>query len=259
MRVYFPDDEFAYRIPNDENAEKAIEMTENNTNWNIMSNKRNDKYVFIVVRVPSDDTGKNYKDVADFAKKLRELTTVEEFNFSFALVHPYYVPIETKQLTYCFGKNYDWSTNKEEFIRYVEENKLNYTIDFGTDYKYFPDDADSAVTLIPNAETTIEERFKLIRKIEDELNLRICSGAIYESVSSSGFGESIDMANNVKGDANNDKTTSIADAAAIMQAIGNPDKYALSAQGEFNADSKGDGLTVDDAVEIQKKLAKVTE
>ena len=59
----------------------------------------------------------------------------------------------------------------------------------------------------------------------------------------------------LKGDANRDKITTIADAAAIMQAIGNPDKYALSAQGEFNADSKGDGLTVDDAVKIQKKLA----
>ena len=33
-------------------------MTENNTNWNIISNKSNDKYVFVVVRVPSDDTEK---------------------------------------------------------------------------------------------------------------------------------------------------------------------------------------------------------
>ena len=61
----------------------------------------------------------------------------------------------------------------------------------------------------------------------------------------------------LNGDANRDKTTTIADAAAIMQAIANPDKYALSAQGEFNADSKGDGLTVDDAVAIQKRLAGI--
>ena len=63
----------------------------------------------------------------------------------------------------------------------------------------------------------------------------------------------------LNGDANRDKITTIADAAAIMQAIANPDKYALSAQGEFNADSKGDGLTVDDAVAIQKKLAGITQ
>ena len=61
----------------------------------------------------------------------------------------------------------------------------------------------------------------------------------------------------LNGDANRDKITTIADAAAIMQAIGNPDKYALSDLGEFNADSKGDGLTVDDAVAIQKKLAGI--
>ena len=51
----------------------------------------------------------------------------------------------------------------------------------------------------------------------------------------------------------------MADAAAILQAIGNPDKYKLSAQGEFNADFACDGLTVDDAVRIQKKLAGITE
>ena len=63
----------------------------------------------------------------------------------------------------------------------------------------------------------------------------------------------------VDGDANRDKITTIADAAAIFQSLANPDKYQLSAQGEFNADSKGDGLTVDDAVRIQKKLAGITE
>ncbi|MBR3900772.1 MAG: hypothetical protein IKJ60_04385 [Ruminococcus sp.] len=61
------------------------------------------------------------------------------------------------------------------------------------------------------------------------------------------------------GDANHDKTTTIADAAAVFQSLANPDKYQLSEQGKFNADSKGDGLTVDDAVRIQKKLAGITE
>ncbi len=63
----------------------------------------------------------------------------------------------------------------------------------------------------------------------------------------------------VDGDANHDKVMTIADAAAIFQSLANPDKYKLSAQGEFNADSKGDGITVDDAVRIQKKLAGITE
>ena len=63
----------------------------------------------------------------------------------------------------------------------------------------------------------------------------------------------------MEGDANRDKVLTIADAAAIFQSLANPDKYALSAQGEFNADFACDGITVDDAVRIQKKLAGITE
>lgn len=43
----------------------------------------------------------------------------------------------------------------------------------------------------------------------------------------------------------------------LIFGIGNPDKYALSDLGEFNADCDNNGLTVDDAVAIQKKLAGI--
>ena len=69
----------------------------------------------------------------------------------------------------------------------------------------------------------------------------------------------IDVFNSMDGDANHDKVMTIADAAAIFQSLANPDKYKLSAQGEFNADFACDGITVDDAVRIQKKLAGITE
>lgn len=62
------------------------------------------------------------------------------------------------------------------------------------------------------------------------------------------------------GDANNDGTVTIADATAILQAIGNADKYALSEQGAANADVNGEtGLTVDDAIVIMKVDAKLLE
>ena len=62
------------------------------------------------------------------------------------------------------------------------------------------------------------------------------------------------------GDANNDGTVTIADATAILQAIGNADKYALSEQGTANADVNGEtGLTVDDAIVIMKVDAKLLE
>lgn len=56
------------------------------------------------------------------------------------------------------------------------------------------------------------------------------------------------------GDANCDGVVTIADATAIIQALGNPDEYALSKQGEINADcyNPGDGVTGKDANALQK-------
>jgi len=58
----------------------------------------------------------------------------------------------------------------------------------------------------------------------------------------------------VYGDANCDGEVNMADAVLIMQCIGNPDKYQLSADGENNADvfNRGDGVTNKDALSIQK-------
>ena len=55
------------------------------------------------------------------------------------------------------------------------------------------------------------------------------------------------------GDANEDGVITIADATSILQAIGNPDKYKLSPQGEDNADvcERGNGLTGMDALAVQ--------
>lgn len=64
------------------------------------------------------------------------------------------------------------------------------------------------------------------------------------------------------GDANCDDQTDMADAVLIMQALANPDKYGengsdihhLTGLGKLNGDTDGDGLTVGDALAIQKKL-----
>lgn len=68
-----------------------------------------------------------------------------------------------------------------------------------------------------------------------------------------------DSGNVVYGDANLDGTVTIADAAAIYQAIGNADKYSLSEQGSLNADcfEPGSGITAADALSIQKFDAKL--
>lgn len=61
------------------------------------------------------------------------------------------------------------------------------------------------------------------------------------------------------GDANCDGKVSIADATAILQHLGNHDKYGLSAQGIANADvsNKGDGITTGDAIAIKKYDAQL--
>jgi hypothetical protein len=73
----------------------------------------------------------------------------------------------------------------------------------------------------------------------------------------------------LRGDTNCDGIVELADAILIMQAISNPDKYGdngsdphhLMAQGRINGDVAGskDGLTVNDALEIQKKLLGLIE
>ncbi len=65
--------------------------------------------------------------------------------------------------------------------------------------------------------------------------------------------------NGLAGDANCDGIVSMADAAAVFQSLGNPDKYALSVNGAANADvyNKGDGVTGSDALSIQKLVAGI--
>lgn len=59
--------------------------------------------------------------------------------------------------------------------------------------------------------------------------------------------------NVVYGDANHDGNVTVADAVAIMQFIGNRDKYDLSPEGKIAADVDGvPGITGTDALTIQK-------
>ena len=63
------------------------------------------------------------------------------------------------------------------------------------------------------------------------------------------------------GDANCDGKVTIADSTAILQALGNPDKYALSEKGKANADiiDNGGGISVADAIAVQIVDAKLAD
>ncbi len=70
--------------------------------------------------------------------------------------------------------------------------------------------------------------------------------------------ENPDVEVTLLGDANCDGKVTIADSTAILQSIGNPDKYGLSDEGTANADVDGTkGITANDALGIQKYDAKL--
>ena len=74
-------------------------------------------------------------------------------------------------------------------------------------------------------------------------------------------GETVVRTDERNGDANVDETVNLADSVAILQAYINPDKYALSDEGKYNADisNTGDGITPMDAQKIQKILLNINE
>ena len=162
-----------------------------------------------------------------------------------------------------------------DFTPYEEINKEKYDFFFYPEYYGYisltPEEAAkldselianieyfSAVPYELSFELSLENQIGLLSEINRNVNIssnKISQTSLGGSLPIKGV--TIDALNAVNGDANCDNIQSMADAAAILQAIGNPDKYKLSAQGEFNADFACDGLTVDDAVRIQKKLANI--
>lgn len=138
----------------------------------------------------------------------------------------------------------------DSLAKYVEDENLDFTIECGKavheDYELYE------CNLIPNYNITLDEHIEIAADIANTLGIDM--PIVYQEAGNvSGSGD-VDIFNAINGDANEDGETDLADVTAIIQAIGNPAKYALSAQGEFNADVNGNGLTGADAIAIQKEL-----
>lgn len=130
---------------------------------------------------------------------------------------------------------------KATLENYLTENNIPYETD------------NLVVTLLFDTKMSIYDRMNVYIDIKDNTGL-MCEFGLSESTI-----EITDIKNafpekTLNGDANEDGEVNIADATAIMQYIGNPDKYALTVQGEVNADcyNTGDGITGMDAIAIQK-------
>ena len=152
---------------------------------------------------------------------------------------------------------YDPETeNRPDLLReYLAENNIDFTvIDDVADERYSYCNQ-KICQIIPNHDITFEEHFAVAKKITDDLGYHSPIISPDEAVISKM--DQIDIGNAVNGDANCDGKYTIADSTAILQHLGNEDKYGLSLQGEFNADiyNVGDGVTPMDALEVQKAMA----
>ena len=135
--------------------------------------------------------------------------------------------------------------NEEMLKNFIEENKLPCHVSVIEDIK--------AVDVVPDDNISYIEELNIATRIYHALNIRPGFGIMAASKYSTN-GNEIDLFNSVQGDANCDDETSMADAVLIMQSLANPDKYNVTAQGKYNADTDDDGITNADALTIQKKL-----
>ena len=145
----------------------------------------------------------------------------------------------------------------EKIENYIAENYPDWHMNLEyNDYMEF-DEWDFSVE--PDKEVTIEEHYKLANEIY-KLTGQIpdLSTTAFDSDATIS-GAKVDLHTNVKGDANDDGKLALSDAIAILQTVGNPDTYGLTAQGEYNADIAGDfdGITNLDALTVQRKLLKL--
>ncbi len=131
----------------------------------------------------------------------------------------------------------------EAFKAYVNENENTELIE-----------TDTKITIAPKGESTLNEKFAVIADMTEKYDIHPRASS-YEAFNTLDTVE-IDVLNAIDGDSNNDGSMNMADAVLIMQSIANPDSYALSGQGSFNADvnATGDGITMKDALVIQERL-----
>lgn len=146
-----------------------------------------------------------------------------------------------------------WSTAIDDSTYWLKGEGVLCTIK-GTVASDAKNGAKSSIDIVPvrrneNSESSVANDVIDCGYMKDDVRVS------YEVKTTSGsvtVGAEIATAN-IKGDANCDGTVSIADAAAILQMLGNNDKYALSEDGKANADVvEPAGITAADAIEIQK-------
>lgn len=167
----------------------------------------------------------------------------------------YYAVASDKMVDRCevcplyIDESYHFETeeDKEKLVSYLSENNISYKISEYSDM--------TVVLMLNDGESNICDYMQTYIDIKENTGFVLNWGLVDEAVQIESA-ESTFPEKTLDGDANEDGAVNMADAAAIIQHIGNKDKYALTMQGIVNADSDGDGITGTDALRIQMKVAE---
>jgi hypothetical protein len=225
-----------------ENGDK-LQVCENN-----MSNKQYEYYITPAVFKENEPLK---RITANDARQIKEILTKDnsatDLLYTTDVCTPQRGSIDISLFNYITSDKRDDEEAKdkaEEIInQYISENKIDFTVE----------NLHSAygLRIVPNYDISFEEHLEIIEQICKISNTYPFN--LWQASASEDFG-GVDLLNAVDGDANCDEQLDMSDAVLIMQALANPNKYSISAQGSFNADINGDGITVGDAQVIQKKL-----
>ena len=239
-----------FKTEHDDNVKVSTEIYDNDF-------RKSFKYYI----TPYDPEQKNtvLKFTSNDARRIKELlnNTADNITFANNVFVPEYGWGELTHFDFSstfyadmIGGKYDNKQGEyERVLAKATENLNNYLADKNYDITV---DTEQKISITPNnKDISLEEQLALLKELKENCGLIMnCSYDASTNESCNG----IDIYNAVDGDANCDEAMNLADSVAIMQSIANPDKYQLSEQGKFNSDLNGDGITNNDALDIQKKL-----
>ena len=143
----------------------------------------------------------------------------------------------------------------------IEENNLPVYLSVdGPNDTHFERDGNGYFFLYPKEEMTLEEKMDVAEYLYQKFNRLLPE---YFKSPKDAYDKYDPFRINlwdeyVEGDANLDGSENMADAVFVMQSLANPNKYEITEQGSFNADTDGNGLTNADALAIQKAILKLS-
>lgn len=210
--------------------------------------------------IMSEDNANILNNAREIRKELEKIGDVTKFTY-----YGDQTSVSTSYLTWgesitTYNSRFCDIENLEEVLTdYVKDNNLDFTVEIldvsGLDSELQEYLKDTAIyDLVPNKEISMSDRFAVAMQIREDLGLT--PDLVSFESSGDSYSDEVDVLNSVDGDANEDGKVNMSDATAVIQAIGNADKYGLTSQGVFNADTDCDGLTTVDAVNIQMKVAE---